>query len=187
MLTVRRLTAEEARHVPLMNDAVLIGDETFLRIGATGFRLSYVPLGKAEWRSFPYAHDEALHDLAEAEGAAVYGAFREERLAGLAAVACRLNGWAELCDVRVNAADRRQGVASALIAACEDFAHRRGMHGLRVTASEQNAVLCQFLEHNGFTLQGLDRKALIHTPAEKDKPLMRRACALFFYRDTEKG
>ena len=187
MLSVRRLTEETLDSVKLLADAVLIGEETMLRIGRYGFELSYLPRPSAEWRSFPAPEEYSAKELIKQQNAAVFAAYVDERVVGLASVICLSSGWAELCDIRVDAAHRRQGVATALIAACERFVIRQGMHGLRVTASESNPVLCQFLQHNGFALQGLDRRALIHTPAECDKPLMRRACALYFYRETEKG
>ena len=187
MLSVRKLTAETVGDVRLMADAVLIGDETVLQIGRYGFVLSYRQLPNAEWLSFPPPPDYPADVLCDIPDGAVYGAYMDDRVVGVASVLCSGSGWAELCDIRVDAAWRRQGVATALIAAAEGFATRQGMHGLRVTASEANPVLCQFLEHNGFVLQGLDRRALIHTPQERVKPLMRRACALYFYRETEKG
>lgn len=187
MLSVRRLTEETLSGVKLLADAVLIGDETMLRIGRYGFELSYLPKQNAEWRSFPVQEEYAAASLLARDDAAVFAAYTDERAIGTASVVCLSSGWAELCDIRVDASHRRQGAATALIAACERFAERQGMYGLRVTASESNPVLCQFLQHNGFELQGLDRRALIHTPEEREKPLMRRACALYFYRETEKG
>ena len=187
MLSVRRLTQETLCDVRPMADAVLIGDEAMLQIGRYGFKLSYLHLPNAEWRSFPPAEDDPADALCQRSDAAVFGAYADERIVGVASVKCSRSGWAELCDIRVEAAHRRQGVATALIAACEGFAARQGMLGLRVTASESNPVLCQFLEHNSFVLQGVDRRALIHTPAERQKPLMRRACAFYFYREFEKG
>ena len=188
MLSVRRLTEETLGNVKLLADAVLIGEETMLRIGRYGFELTYLRMQSAEWRSFPPSEGFAPADLIGKPEAAVFAAYADdERVVGVASVQCLPSGWAELCDIRVDASHRRKGVATALIAACERFAERQGMHGLRVTASESNPVLCQFLQHNGFELQGLDRRALIHTPEEREKPLMRRACALYFYRETEKG
>ena len=121
----------------------------------------------------------------------VFASHLLDRRTGVGADGLLLLSSAEEADatVRMFLADGREitPTATALIAACERFAERQGMHGLRVTASESNPVLCQFLQHNGFELQGLNRRALIHTPEEREKPLMRRACALYFYRETEKG
>ena len=46
--------------------------------------------------------------------------------------------------------------------------------------------MCQFCAHNGFMLGGLDRMALIYTEKERQKPLARRSCALYYYRVSQK-
>ena len=51
-----------------------------------------------------------------------------------------------------------------------------------MTVSEGNPGLCQFLTQCGFVLEGIDKKLLSFLPGEQEKPLMRRCCALVFYR-----
>lgn len=46
--------------------------------------------------------------------------------------------------------------------------------------------MCQFCAHNGFTLGGIDRMALVYSEREKVKPMARRSCALYYYRVSQK-
>lgn len=187
MLTIRRYTADMADKLRPIADASLCGEDVLLRIGRGGFSLGYVPLTRAEWRSFPPPKSVEPAALLGDESAAMFVAFEEDVFIGSAAIRITETGWAELLDIRVDAAHRRLSVARALLDACERFSADRGMAGLRCTATDTNPAACQFLEHCGFTLQGVDRMALIHTPAERDKPLARRACAITFYRHHQKG
>ena len=70
---------------------------------------------------------------------------------------------------------------------CEDVSLHRGMRGLKMIVPDSNPAACQFCEHCGFTLQGIDRYALLSAPSERDKPAAARACALLFYRPHQKG
>lgn len=187
MLKVRKLTQEELETLPPLSAACLCGDETVLRMGRSGFSMGYVPLEKAEWRNFPPSLPLPLPELITRMDASAYGAFEEQKFCALAVVCRDGQGWGELLDIRVDAAWRRQGIATALLASCEGFAVRRGLHGLRVTVSDQNPVMCQFLEASGFQVQGMDRFLYSRLPEERNKPLALRACALMCYKMTERG
>ena len=188
MLTLLRLTPALLARLHPISDASLAGEEVVLRIGRSGFYLGYVPLDKAQWRSFPPPGRADPTAIVARNDAAAYAAFSEESLAGL--VCMIFDGdsvWTDIADLRVDAAFRRQGVASALLRACEDASRERGMKGLRMAVPDSNPAACQFCEHCGFTLQGIDRFALLHTPSERGKPAAARACALLFYRPHQKG
>lgn len=187
MRIVRRITPDMLELLTPISDASLAGEEVLLRIGRSGLTLGYVPLAKAEWRVFPAPDQDTLGRLAASRSAAVFAAFDADHCIGICAVAEQRYGWAELLDIRVDAAKRRSGAASMLLDSCVAFAERRGLRGMTATASDANPAVCQFLEHKGFTLQGFDRLALAYAPEEADKPLARRACALFFYQLFKKG
>lgn len=187
MLKVRKLTREELNKLPPLSDACLCGDETVLRMGRSGFSLGYVPLEKAQWRTFPPALPLPLPEMVFLLGASVYGAFQEERFCGLAVIRKDEQGWGEILDLRVDASCRRQGIATALLESCEGFARRRSLEGMRITVSDQNPVMCQFLEASGFRVQGVDRCMYSRLPEERQKPLALRACALFCYKMMERG
>lgn len=188
MLTIRRLTIDDFPLLRPISSTSLVGEDVLLRIGRGGFELSYVPMASAVWRDFPAdAYAEPRFVLSD-DRSALFGVFEDKLLIGTAAM--RLNGttrWAELTDLRVEAAHRRQGVGRNLLDFCERLAVKRGMHGLRVACSDTNPGLCQFCEHCGFTLAGVDTKALAYTDAERDKPLSRRAALLTFYKPIQKG
>lgn len=185
MLTVRRMTTAGLGQITPIAEASLIGEETLLRVTRGGFSLTYVPIERAEWRYFSPAAGFEPALLCQDEAAAYFAAFADERYIGGAGVRCEPEGWAYLGDIRVDAAHRRQGVASALLDACERFAHQKGCYGLRMEVSDQHPILCQFLQRRGYTLAGLDRMRLAAAPQERRKPLMRRSCALMFYRVLE--
>lgn len=187
MLVVKKLTTDLLEKLTPISDASLVGEETLLRIGRSGFALSYTPLARAEWRSFPTQASAAPEAFCTGDSRALFAAFMDDVYVGCAAVSVLCDGWADLEDIRVDASKRRKGVARALLAACERYARKRGAYGLRLCTSDQNPGLCQFCEHCGFVLQGLDRMALILRADERLKPLPRRACALYFYLVFEKG
>ncbi len=182
MLIVRRLTKALLDTWQPVAAESLAGEEAVLRIGRSGFSLGYMSLPRAEWRSFPMMEEAEPARLADDPDAAVFAAYQEGRFVGSAAVRATKRGYGDVLDVRVDAPFRRGGVARALLAACERFAAQREMRALRLCCTDNNPVACQFCEHCGFTLQGLDRSALAYAPSEREKPMARRACMLFFYR-----
>lgn len=182
MRTVRRVTKDTQPDCGRLLSSVLVGEETLLRVGRSGFGISYAPLPQAQWRDFPPAPEAEMEALLQDECAAVFAAYEGEKLIGVASVRETARGWGELLDIRVDAAYRRTGAARMLLDACDRFCAGRGMHGMRLEASEANPALCQFCEHTGFHLHGVDRMALIYTETEMQKPMARRACALLFYK-----
>lgn len=187
MLLVKRLTADQLHLVRPLNDGCPVGEEARLTISRLGFQLSYTPLPRTEWRSFPPVDYADPYIITQDEGSAFYGAFEGDKYIGCAAVTTHPTGWAEILDLRVDPAHRRQGAGRMLLEKCEGFASKRGLYGLRIVCTDTNPHLCQFCEHMGFKLQGLDRMALAQSPEERVKPVSRRACLLFFYRTIQKG
>lgn len=182
------ITLENLSLLRPINAASLIGDEVLLRIGRGGFSLGYVPLSEVLWRSFPPRACASPEALLSDPNAEMYAALANSvDCIGLAGVTAGENGFAEILDLRVDAAYRRCHVASALLDMCEEFARRRSLRGLKMTVTDTNPVACQFLEAQGFSLHGVDRMAYAYAPSEVDKPLARRACALTFYRLSKKG
>ena len=187
MLIVRRLHADELHLIRPIVDKALVTDEAHVRISRLGFQLDYLPTGKPEWRVFApvdYA-DPAI--ITQDAGSAFYAAFDGDTYIGGAAVTIHPTGWADVIDLRVDPAFRMQGAGRMLLDKCEHFALKRDLSGLRIACTDGNPALCRFCEHVGFTLGGIDRMALSRTPAERVKPVSRRAGLLFFYRTIQKG
>lgn len=187
MLIVRRIKAENLHQVEPLTDTQLVTEEAVLRIGRLGLQLSYGPLPKPEWRSFPPVDYADPTFLVGDEASAFYGAFEGEKYIGCAAVTTNPNGWADILDLRVDASYRRQGAGRMLLDKCAAFAKKRELYGLRAACTDGNPGMCQFLEHEGFTLHGFDQMVLSQSPEEKIKPRSRRSSLLYFYRLNQKG
>ncbi len=182
MPTIRRLTPEDLPLLHPLEDAILAGEEALLRIGRSGFTISYMPLPRAEWRVFPPDPLASPEYILHKSHWALFAAFDGDNLIGLASVRLNDTNWADVADIRVDAAWRRKSVARHLLDTCDQFAHDNGMYGLRVVCTDSNPAMCQFCTHCGFTLGGFDNKALAYSDQERQKPLARRASLLFFYR-----
>ncbi len=187
MPIVRKLTADDLNLIRPFTDRALVGEAVHLKISRLGFQLDYLPLSHGEWRTFlPVGFaDPAI--LVQDDASACFAAFEEDVYIGSACVTAHPTGWADVLDVRVHPNWRRKGVGTQLLAQCGFFAEKRGLHGLRVIATDTNPALCHLLEQLGFTLSGLDRMALTRAPEERTKPLLMRPCQLFFYLPIEKG
>ncbi|MGN0753771.1 MAG: GNAT family N-acetyltransferase [Aristaeellaceae bacterium] len=187
MLIVRRIKEQTLHQVTELTDAQLVTEEAVLRIGRTGIQLSYGTLPKPEWRAFPPVEYADPAFLVKDDSSAFYGAFEGEKYIGGAAVTIHPNGWADVLDLRVDAAFRRQGAGRMLLDKCMSFAEKRELYGLRVACTDANPGMCRFLEHEGFTLHGFDQMVLSQLPEERVKPRSRRASLLYFYRLNQKG
>ena len=189
MLQVKPLPTGQS--LPRAIDArVLCGETVTVRVGRGGlslFSLSYAPAASAQWRSFSMGERAELALAGRLPNAAVYGAFQDGELIGLAICRAAESGWCELLDLRVDPAYRLEGVGRNLLDACQRFADQVGASGLRCLTRDDHPVMCQFLEHCGFELQGLDRMIWAMTPEERVKPMMRRCCGLVFYRARERN
>lgn len=187
MLIIRRIKPDTLHQITPLSDTQLVHEEALLRIGRMGLQLGYSPLPKPEWRSFePVSYADPAF-LVHDEASACYGAFEGEKYIGCAAVTANPNGWADILDLRVDAAHRRQGAGRLLLDKCASFAKKHDLYGLRAAVTDTNPVMCQFLEHEGFTLGGFDQMVLSQSPEERLKPRSRRTSLLYFYRLKQKG
>ncbi len=177
MLYIKRL--EQSELVPLFgSEKSLVSEQVLVRVSRLGFSLAYQQKGKAEWEAFP--PEEGLYS--DRQGMAYFGAISDGQIIGLSCVSIGSNGWTDLLDIRVDAAYRRIGAGKAMLDACEAWGADRGLVGLRTITSDRNPAACQFLEHCGFLLGGIDRISMSMLPDERDKPLANRSCLLVFYR-----
>ena len=184
MLYVKKL-GDCSAVVPPAADMALVGEEVLVRISRLGFSLTYLPSPNAQWRNFPPSpYASAMMQLS---GTVRFGAFLDDALIGAAAIRVIPGGWAEILDIRVDAASRRIGAGKAMLGACQSWAENHQTSGLKLITTDQNPGMCQFCEHEGFRLQGMDRMALAMTEQERSKPLVQRACELIFYKQLKKG
>ncbi len=187
MLVIRTLPA--GMQPPREIDArVLCGEDVSVCINRSGIRpfsLSYNPAVAARWRTFPPTAEAEAALSGLLPGAVAFGAFQDEDYVGQAVAIPGGTGWCHLADLRVDPAYRMAGIGRALLDACQRFAVQRNMTGLRAVVSDANPVMCQFCEHCGFRVEGIDRLAYAMLPEERIKPMLQRACALVFYRQNE--
>jgi [ribosomal protein S18]-alanine N-acetyltransferase len=94
------------------------------------------------------------------------------------AVACFLQGEnaAELETLMVEPAHRRQGIGSALIAACMAWADRAGASKMTLEVRASNEVALALYRHCGFSVTGM-RRAYYSAPVE-DAVLLQAGLAL---------
>lgn len=92
------------------------------------------------------------------------------------------NQMALVLDVRVDIPARRKGLGRELMDVAMDWAGLHGMEGVMVETQDANPAACQFLEHCGFTLCGVDCMlyAGLARKSEKASPLL--DSALFYYK-----
>ena len=184
MLYVKKLENGLAA-AQLNADKALVGEDVLVRISRMGFSVSYLPRQSALWRTFPPTERASV--LIQAPGTVCFGAFLDEKLIGVTALRLAPGHWAEVLDIRVDAAYRRMGAGKAMLGACQSWAEKNQACGLKLITTDLNPGMCQFCEHADFRLMGMDRMALAMTEEERGKPLAQRACELMFYKQSQKG
>ena len=158
----------------------LSGDQVVLRITQRGFALEYKPTGKAEWRTVPPVSLNAQTLLAN-PSFACFLAFVDGECAGQAILRTGDFHLCDLLDIRVDSRMRRQGVATALLHACEDWAKKAHWAGLRAETTDHQPVACLFFTNSGFQLGGVDKLRHLADPDQAATPLAMRENALIFY------
>lgn len=159
----------------------LAGDLVQVRVTRKGFLPEYVPLPIAEWRQWPPPEGITQEAVEANPHWAFYLALQQERCLGQLIAAPGAYGLCTLLDLRVDAAARRQGIATELLRACEDWARTKQLKGILAEASDQNPVACQFLESFGFVLGGVDKLRHHMDPAQANRPAALRESVLLFY------
>jgi len=153
-----------------------------LRITQSGFALEYKPTGKAEWRTVQPVSLDA-QTLLDNQTIACFLAFIDGECAGQAIIRAGDYRFCDLLDIRVDSRARRQGVATALLHACEDWAAKAHWLGIRAETTDHQPVACLFLTNSGFQLGGVDRlRHLVDPEQEKYPPALRENALIFYYR-----
>ncbi len=182
MLTIRPLSADNADCLNRVDTRYLAGDLVQIRVTRKGFSPEYVPLASASWQT--YQPPRALKELLEATDPPrqCFFAYQDEQLVGQLVVSLADCGLTELIDIQVDSRCRRQSVATALVDAGLDWAQQMGCHGVCARTTDQNPVACQFFEHTGFQLGGVDKLRFHADPAVSLQAPGLRPSALAFYR-----
>lgn len=182
MLTVHSITKDAGISFGNINAAFMACEDVIIRVGKTGYSLSYIRKSEYVWQQDVQICYEQPSAYLKHSDCTVYAAFEDEQPVGCAVIRPSLYGWCDLIDIRVDVGSRRKGIATALLAVCERHARINGLPGIRVMANDYNAGFCQFLQRKGFALKGIDPSLLSVLPAVADKPALQRPVALYFYR-----
>jgi ribosomal protein S18 acetylase RimI-like enzyme len=117
----------------------------------------------------------------EASGrTALFRATAGGRLAGFVAITESWNGMAEIAELAVYRACRRQGIGQLLLAAAEAWSRSRGFGFMRLETQANNVAACCTYARAGFVLGGHDR--YLYADGEHDGET-----ALFWYKDLRDG
>ncbi len=181
MLTILPLNETLISLYNQIENRYLVGELAAVRVTRSGFSLEYMPLNKAEWRTYPPVSLFTPQELLKRKDAVCFFAFLDGQLAGQAVASHHWNNLAMLWDIRVNVHSRRKGVGRALLEACRSWALPRGLKGLMAETQDANPAACQFYQSCGFVLGGVDRMLYAAIPQQAQKPPALRDSALFFY------
>ncbi len=181
MFTILPLNADNLTCFNQPDARFLAGERIQLRFTRKGFLPEYAPLPSAEWRTakaFPLTAEMLLADAR----AIVYFAFAENKCVGQCVAKSDEHQLCELLDLRTDSRHRRQGMGTALLNAVVDWAHARGLAGIRAETTDDCPAACQFFERSGFTLGGVDMLRLYSDPAQADRAPAMRESVLIFYK-----
>ena len=180
MLTIVPLRPENRQHFNQADARYLAGERVQLRVVRAGFHTDYAPLPTAAWRTlrpFPAEPESLMAD----PHAACFLAFMDGQPVGQCVVRLVANHLCELADLRVDSRFRRQGIGTQLTETCVDWAQAKGRAGLRAEVTDNQPTACQFLEHIGFTLGGVDRLRRAALPEQRLLvPAMRESVVVFY-------
>lgn len=160
----------------------LAGELVQVRVTRKGFEPEYAPLATAEWRIEHAPAWLTMETILAHDDWSCLFAFQEGKFVGQAVSRPALYGLCELMDIRVDATERRKGIGSELVAACGDWARKKGLKGIRAEVSDQNPVACQFFQNGGFALGGVDKLKRHADPGQVRKLAALRDSVLSFYR-----
>jgi Acetyltransferases len=182
MLNILPMKSGMEGHYNQIDNRYLAGEVVSLKVGQTGFSLTYRPIAKAQWRQASPDERFAPEDLISSRDSVCYFAFENEQLVGQIVVFENFNSLAMIQNICVEARLRRQGIGKALMDTATDWAKRHGQKGLMLETRDSNPIACQFFESMGFTLGGLDQLLYTAMPEQQDRPRALRDSALFFYK-----
>ena len=176
-LRIEPVTYDNATDAKVIDGTFIINTRLMLSTSSDGFRYEIISIPSYEKR---YSHTEIDPRIPESylkyPDRSGFLAYLQDRPAGLLLLSESWNRMAVIDDIQVDASQRRQGIATALLKKAEIWAHRRNLYGLRLETQDTNVAACQLYEYCGFVLGGLDRYLYAGIP-ESSKEI-----ALFWYR-----
>ena len=182
MLSIKPLDESNRAYLNQADTRFLAGDRVLLRVARRGFAPEYVPLPNAEWRTLQTTRVLDADTLLADAKAACYLAFVDDQYAGQCAVRLAAHRLVELLDVRVDTRFRRQRVGTELLKYCAFWTQEHHRAGIRAEASDESPVACQFFEHCGYELGGVDKLWHNADPWQAERVPAMRETVLTFYK-----
>lgn len=180
-MKIIRMDESNARQLNAIEPRYLVSEVAALRLTRGGFALEYRPLASAVWSRSGCEDEEAADFLGRRDRDVFFG-YLEGALCGQIAVEESENRLARVADVRVDIPARRKGLGREMLDVAMDWAALHGCEGLVVETQDANPAACQFLEHCGFALGGVDRMRYAGLARTGERPAALPACALFYYK-----
>ena len=182
MLEIFPLKEENKTYYNIVDRRYLFGEITTVKITLRGFSLGYTPKPEAQWRKEEPTHFLPISEMIKGKDAVCYLAFQKKHCVGQVVCVENWNGRGAIWDIAVDLQERRRGIGTELLKACEAWAKNRNLYGLMIETTDSNPIACQFLEKNDYVLGGVDR-LLYHSLIEESKkaPLFRDTGLQFYY------
>lgn len=172
--TLHYLNTSDARY--------LAGERVRVGVTRKGFQPEYTPLSTAEWRVCRTPAWLTQKAILAHDDWACFFAFQDEKFVGQLVARPAMYSLCKLLDIRVDASARRQGVGGELLNACVDWAGKKELKGILAETSDQNPVVCQFLQSSRFLLGGVDKLRHYADPEQAGTTAALRDSVLSFYR-----
>ncbi len=182
MLTIQPPNENTISHLNQTDARFLAGELVQIRVTRKGFLPEYLPLPTAEWRQSPPSALVTEKALKQHGEWACFFAFLDGKFVGQLVAEPAEYGLCRLLDLRVDASHRREGIGTALLNACIDWATQQGLKGILAESSDENPVACQFFQNSRFTLGGVDKLRHYADPLQAGRAAMLRDSVLMFYR-----
>ena len=181
-MKIVRMDENNAHLLNTLDARHLVSEVAALRLARGGFSLEYKPLASSVWRRAAENEQITAEGFLGRRDRDVFFGYLDGALCGQMVLAQNWNQMALVLDVRVDIPARRKGLGRELMDVAMDWAGLHGMEGVMVETQDANPAACQFLEHCGFTLAGVDCMlyAGLARKSEKASPLL--DSGLFYYK-----
>lgn len=174
MITLARSSTSEARALDAFDRSFRVESE--LQLSMKDDRITYAFATVSPYTK-TYIAPEALDAGVDM---VVIAAHEDVMLVGGISMSRHWNGYAFVHDLVVLPAQRRAGVAAALLEGAVEWAQAEGLGGVMVETQTNNVPACKLYAKSGFTLEGFDAGLY------KAAPGLEREVALFWYRRSSK-
>ncbi len=163
MIDVRIINAEHKQDINIPNEPFLLFGRMIPTYVDEQWNYSVEKTDMEQQMCFPdenYSFDDMV------ENSTFIGAYDNEKCIGLAIMQEGFFKYMYLCDLKVNSAYRKCGVAKALIEKAKTIAKEKGYTGIYTQGQDNNLGACLFYIKAGFYIGGFDSNVYKGTKQE---------------------